>query len=88
MKIAGAFAAFKRRAYLLIVVDPGSEAGIIRKLENMNNIKYVDFVHGDYDIVCVLEGGYSEIDETVIKVRKIPRIRKTITLTAFETHLE
>ncbi len=86
--MAGAFAAFKKRAYLLISVDPGSEAGIIRKLEKMGDIKYIDFVHGEYDIVCVLEGGYSEIDEKVIKIRKIPRIRKTTTLTAFETHLE
>lgn len=86
--MAGAFAAFKKRAYLLIIVEPGSEAGIIRKLEKIKDIQYVDFVHGDYDIVCVLEGGYSEIDDIVIKVRKIPRIRKTTTLTAFETHLE
>ena len=86
--MAGAFAAFKKRAYLLMEVDPGSEAGIIRKLEKIDGIAYVDFVHGDYDIVCVLEGGFPDMDKTVLKVRKIPRIRKTTTLTAFETHLE
>ncbi len=88
MKIAGALVAFKKRAYLLIEVDPGNEASIIRQLEKMENIINVDFVHGDYDIVCVLEGKYEDMDKTIIKVRKFPHIRKTTTLTAFDTHLE
>ncbi len=79
-------AVFKKRAYLLIEVDPGSEADVIRKLEKMKNITYVDFVHGEFDIVCVLEGKYSDMDKAVIEVRKIPRIRKTTTLTAFDVH--
>ena len=83
-----ALAAFKKRAYVLIEVDPGSEANVIRELEKMENITNVDFVHGEYDVICVLEGGYQDIDRTVVKVRKLPHIRKTTTLTAFDTHLE
>ena len=83
-----ALAAFKKRAYLLIEVDPGSEANVMRELEKMENITNVDFVHGEHDLVCVLEGGYQDIDKTVVKVRKLPHIRKTTTLTAFDTHLE
>ena len=88
MEIAGALAAFKKRAYLLIEVDPGTEASLIRQLEKMENITNVDFVHGEYDVVCVLEGRYSDMDKTVVEVRKLPHIRKTTTLTAFDTHLE
>jgi len=83
-----ALAAFKNRAYLLIEVDPGNEARIIRQLEKMENVTNIDFVHGEYDIVCVLEGRYQDMDKTIVEVRKIPHIRKTTTLTAFDTHLE
>lgn len=86
--MAGAFAAFKKRAYLLIEVEPGTEGPIIRQLEKLENITNVDFVHGEFDIVCVLEGSYSEIDSTIIAARRISNIRKTTTLTAFDTHLE
>jgi len=41
MEIAGALAAFKKRAYLLIEIDPGNEASIIRQLEKMENITNV-----------------------------------------------
>lgn len=88
MEITGALTNFKRRSYLLIEVKPGNKVGIINKLEKMDGISCVDFVHGEYDIICVLEGGYSDIDKTIVEVRKIPRILKTITLTAFDTHLE
>ena len=54
--MSGAAAAFKKRAYLLIEVDPGNEASLIPQLEKMENVTNVDFVHGEYDIVCVLEG--------------------------------
>ena len=88
MGISGALAAFKKRAYLLIEVEPGNEASLIRQLEKMENIANIDFVHGEYDVVCVLEGKYQDMDKTIVEVRKLPHIRKTTTLTAFDTHLE
>ena len=88
MGISGALAAFKKRAYLLIEVEPGNEASLIRQLEKMENITNIDFVHGEYDVVCVLEGKYQDMDKTIVEVRKLPHIRKTTTLTAFDTHLE
>ncbi|MFH1821756.1 MAG: Lrp/AsnC ligand binding domain-containing protein [Methanobacteriota archaeon] len=83
-----ALVAFKKRAYLLIGVDPGYEASLIRQLEKMEYITNVDFVHGEYDVVCVLEGKHQDMDKTIVEVRKLPHIRKTTTLTAFDTHLE
>jgi len=84
MEMAGALVAFKKRAYMLIEVDPGNEASIIHQLEKMQNVTNVDFVHGEYDVVCVLEGKkYQDMDKTIAEARKIPHIRKTTTLTGF-----
>lgn len=86
--MGGAFTAFKKRAYVLIEVDPGQEGELVSKLENIQSISNVDFVHGSYDIVCVMEGDYQDIDTTVIQIRKLSHVRKTITLTAFDTALQ
>lgn len=81
-------ASFKRRAYLLADVKPGKEADTLREIEKMDKVVTVDFVHGEYDIVAVLEGNWKEIDETIIAIRKLPSLRKTVTLTAFELPLK
>lgn len=86
--MVGAFVAFKKRAYILLEVDPGSEVEVIYKIKKLDKIINIDFVHGEFDIVCLLEGSYSEIDDVIIAARKISHIRKTTTLTAFDTHLE
>jgi len=79
---------FKKRAYLLVEVEPGREAEFIRRLEEMDKIVNTDFVHGEYDIVAVLEGDWREIDQTIIAVRKLPGLRKTVTLTVFDLPLK
>ncbi len=79
---------FKRRAYLLIEVEIGKEAALIRSLQRMDKVSSVDLIHGEYDLIAILEGSYKEIDETVLAVRKLPGVRKTVTLTAFEPHLK
>lgn len=72
------------RSYVLIEVEPGKEDYVIPQLRKMAHVSAVDFVHGDYDVVCILEGDLKEIDRTVIEVRKLPHIRRTVTLTAFK----
>ncbi len=54
------FTAFKKRAYLLMEVEPGEEGNLVAQLENVDSITNVDFVHGGFDIVCVLEGEYKQ----------------------------
>jgi hypothetical protein len=39
-----------------------------------------DVVHGAYDIVVIVEGEPKTIDETILKLRKIPHVRKTESL--------
>jgi hypothetical protein len=86
--MGGAYTAFKNRAYLLIEVKPGSEAGLIAKIEGLPNVVNADFVHGGYDIVCVLEGEFKDMDDTVIQIRKLTPVLKTTTLTVFDTALQ
>ncbi len=86
--MAEGLAAFKKRAYVLMEVEPGHEVAVIPKIQKMPNVSQADFVHGEYDVVCVLEGNYGDIDKAIIEIRKLPHVRKTVTLTAFDTHLE
>jgi hypothetical protein len=86
--MAGAYAAFKKRAYLLIEVQPGNEEGLVRQLEELPSVVTADFVHGSCDFVCVLEGEYKDMDETVLQVRRLPHVRKTTTLTVFDMALQ
>lgn len=73
------------RSYLLIEVEPGKEEYVIPQLRRTPSVSLVDFVHGEYDVVCVLEGDVKEVDKAVIEIRKLPHIRRTVTLTAFKT---
>lgn len=85
--MAGVPSTFKKRAYVLVTVRPGYEAAVVSEIERIPHVKFSDFVHGDYDVVCVLEGNYEEIDRAVLTIRKLPNVMKTITLTAFDTQL-
>ena len=78
---------FKNKAYILIEVEPGKENELVSELERMSTIEGVDFVHGEYDLVAVLKGDFKKINETVIAVRKLPYVRKTVTLNAFNLPL-
>ncbi|MEM2866406.1 MAG: Lrp/AsnC ligand binding domain-containing protein [Candidatus Hadarchaeales archaeon] len=73
------------RSYLLIEVEPGKEEYVIPQLRKTPHVSMVDFVHGEYDVVCVLEGNVKDVDNAVIEIRKLPHIRRTVTLTAFKT---
>jgi hypothetical protein len=84
----GAYTAFEKRAYLLIEVAPGKEAGLINQLDNLPHVVRADFVHGGYDVVCILVGEYREMDETILAIRRFPNVKKTTTLTVFDTALQ
>lgn len=85
--MAGGPTVFKKRAYVLVQVRPGYEASVVSEVERIPGVRFSDFVHGEYDVVCVLEGSYEEIDRAVLAIRKLPNVLKTITLTAFDTQL-
>jgi len=68
--------------YVLIQCDLGSEVNIIDEIMKIPEVKEVRGTYGIYDIFCKVEADSKEkVDEIITnKIRKIPKIRSTITL--------
>ena len=71
------------KACVLINCDLGSEDKVISDLRKLEHIKDVVGTFGAYDIVAKIEAETSEqLRETVTcKIRKMDKIRSTLTLT-------
>lgn len=69
-------------AYVLIQCDLGSEESIINEITQIPEAKEVRGTYGIYDVFCKVESDSKEILDDVItnKIRKIPKIRSTISL--------
>jgi len=69
--------------FVLITCDSGFEPSFIVELKTINLVKEVIWVWGTYDILVKLEGENSSDLKNIItsKIRKIPHIKTTITLT-------
>jgi DNA-binding Lrp family transcriptional regulator len=73
-------------AYVLINCELGSEEAVIDALKNIEDVKEIHGTFGAYDIIAKVDN--SKIDtlrETITwKIRKIDRIRSTLTLMGIE----
>ncbi len=69
--------------YILLNCDLGAEVDIINELMKIPEVKEVRGTYGVYDIFVKLQGETKETMENVVthKVRRIPKIRSTVTLT-------
>jgi DNA-binding Lrp family transcriptional regulator len=69
-------------AYVLINCDLGSEEAVISELKLIDGIMEVHGTFGAYDILAKVESSLVEkLRETITwKIRKIARIRSTLTL--------
>ncbi|MGQ0638486.1 MAG: Lrp/AsnC ligand binding domain-containing protein [Nitrososphaerota archaeon] len=69
--------------YILLNCDLGSEVDIINELMKIPEVKEVRGTYGVYDIFVKLQGETKETMEGVVtnKIRRIPKIRSTVTLT-------
>lgn len=74
----------KQRAYILIRVQPGKEAELYEKLKQLPNIIGIDLVRGPFDLILMAEGNASDLDTVVLRIRKVPHVLNTETMTAFE----
>jgi DNA-binding Lrp family transcriptional regulator len=74
------------QAFVLINCELGSEAQIISELNTFSDIKEVQGTFGAYDIIAkVSSDSIEKIRETITwKIRKIEKIRSTLTLTKIE----
>ncbi|MHA1632503.1 MAG: Lrp/AsnC family transcriptional regulator [Candidatus Freyarchaeota archaeon] len=70
-------------AYVLVIVEPGKERDIKKKLKNLPQCKEVHEIYGEYDLIIKVQTrNLQELDAFVMKLRKIKNIRATSTLIA------
>lgn len=70
-------------AYVLIQCDLGYEGEIIKKLMEINQITEVRGTLGVFDIFAKIQTeSKNQVEEIISKIRKIPHIRQTNTLSA------
>jgi len=69
-------------AYVLINCDIGSEEDVISHLKTIDGVKEVHGTFGAYDVIVEIESDNKENlrDAITWKIRKIERIRSTLTL--------
>ncbi len=73
-------------AYILLNCELGSEESIIQQLKNLDCVSEVHGTFGAYDILAKIESPQVEdLRETITwKIRKIDKIRSTLTLMGIE----
>tara|TARA_B110001454_G_scaffold62366_1_gene60708 strand:+ start:202 stop:444 length:243 start_codon:yes stop_codon:yes gene_type:complete len=73
-------------AFVLINCELGSEEEIILELKTFSDVKEVQGTFGAYDIIAKISSeSVEKIRETISwKIRKIEKIRSTLTLTKVE----
>ncbi len=72
--------------YVLINCELGSEEAVIGELKSIEGVKEVHGTFGAYDILAKVQSDQVEkLRETITwKIRKIPKIRSTLTLMGIE----
>jgi len=73
-------------AYVLVNCDLGFDAEIIDEIKQVKDVKEVHWVFGAHDILVKVESDSGEsLRETITwKIRKINRVRSTLTLMVAE----
>jgi len=73
-------------AYVIINCDLGYEEQVIKELKHISDVKEIHGTFGAYDMVAKVESDQiTTLRETITsKIRKIDRIRSTLTLMAVE----
>ena len=74
------------KAFVLINCELGSEEHVISELKTFSDVKEVQGTFGAYDIIVeVSSESIEKVRETISwKIRKIEKIRSTLTLTKIE----
>ena len=70
-------------AYLILVVEVGKEYSVHRELQKMDKIEEAHVVYGEFDIIAkVVVNNLSELENIVMKTRRIQGVLRTTTLIA------
>ena len=72
--------------YVLINCDLGSEESIIKEITSLDGVKEVKGTYGVYDIIAKVESNNMEAlkDTITWKIRRMPKVRSTVTLIVIE----
>jgi len=72
------------KSYILLSCEIGTEHDLANQLNEINEIKNVMITYGEYDIVVEAETEDAEKMDNLLtsKIRKLEKIRTTITLKA------
>lgn len=69
------------KAYLLIVCEVGLERNIEEAIRSVANVKDVDVVYGEYDLIVKIEvDDIKQLDGVVSEIRRIKGVLRTMTL--------
>lgn len=67
--------------YVAIHCDTGKEVYVYERIVDISNVKEASIVMGLYDVMCKIEAGTTkDLENTVMKVRKISHVQTTMTL--------
>jgi len=75
------------KAIVLINTDIGAEEEVLNQLSNLEGVKEAYIVYGVYDIVAKVEAETTEKLKEIVtsRIRKIPKVRSTLTMIIVET---
>lgn len=74
-----------KKTYVLASCQIGSEISVIDELKAIPDVKEAHGILGAYDIVMEVESqSPEELHNTIAKIRKIPKLTATLTLTEIE----
>ena len=73
-------------AYVLINCDLGSEESIIKEIKGLDGVKEVKGTYGVYDVIAKVESDNMDAlkDTITWKIRRMPKVRSTVTLIVIE----
>ena len=72
-------------AFVMINAEVGSEDELAKEVRKLNNVREVHPVYGVYDIVVKIEAEtMDQLKEVISKIRKLDKIRSTLTMTVME----
>jgi len=72
-------------AFIMINAEIGFEDQLEEELRKLNNVREVHPVYGAYDIVVKVEAEtMDQLKEVISRIRKLDKIKSTLTMTVME----
>ncbi|MEM2637336.1 MAG: Lrp/AsnC ligand binding domain-containing protein [Candidatus Korarchaeota archaeon] len=68
-------------AFMLLVVAMGAEKEILGEIKKIDHVTDAVITYGSWDLVVRIEADDTKvIDETITRIRQIPKIEQSVTL--------